>query len=531
MNFTKEEISFQTTNQFSALFLDYINREPALQNLYSNYFNKEGFEKYFSENNFNYVNRVVLVNELTRQNSDISIRPKTRENISSLANANTFTITTGHQLCLFTGPLYFIYKIITTITLSKFLNKQFPDKHFVPVYWMASEDHDFEEINHANVFGKKITWETSQKGKVGSFKTEGINETIDQLAAILGDSENAGNLIRLFRESYAKSTLAEATRFLVNELFGGYGLVILDGDSRELKKLFTPEIKKELSESFSYKAVTETTNFLKANNYTTQVHPRKINLFYAEGSIRERIEKNGNSFSVLNTDLSFTTETILQKTESSPEVFSPNVVLRPLYQQKILPNAAYVGGPGELAYWLQLKKEFEVSSIHFPVLMPRKFALIIEKSILGKLEKLDITSAGLFQDTELLIKKLIAGEVQEDFSEEKKQLKDLFTQIKTKTENTDKTLGGTVEGELQKSLKGIETIEQKIIKALKIKNETAVNQVRTIRQKLFPENSIQERYDNFSAYYIKNPDFIKELIEVMSTDLDDLKNYLLIKEN
>ncbi len=532
MNFKKEHIPFSDTHQFSKLFLDYVNQDIKLSNHYNNYFDKEGIENYLNTTDFSYVNRDVLFTEIQKQNVQIQLSGLSQKNIESLQNKNTYTITTGHQLCLFTGPLYFIYKILTTINCCEYLNKVIPNKHFVPVYWMASEDHDYEEISSANVFGKKIKWETKQTGKVGEFSTEGIDAVIEELKQILGESEQSIKIVDLLKKSYSKSNLSDATRILVNELFGKYGLVILDGDSAELKKLFAKEIKEELETSFSFKAVNETNEILKTSGYSLQVNAREINLFYAKNGIRERIEKVDTDYKVLNTDLKFTHSEIIDLVSNEPEVFSPNVITRPLYQQKILPNIAYVGGPGEIAYWLQLKKEFTVSSINFPVLVPRKFALIIDGPSQNKFQKMELNEKQIFNDIEILIKELISDDAaQIELSEEKDKLHSAFNTLKQKAEAIDKTLGGSVEGELQKALKGIENIEQKILRSIKTKNETSINQLKNIKQKLFPESSIQERYDNFSSYLLKNENFIDDVKVAFKTELSDIKTYLLLLEN
>lgn len=532
MNFNKEHIPFSDTHQFSKLFLDYVNQDTKLSGHYSDYFDKQGIENYLHTNDFSYVNRTVLVNEIQEQNNQLDLSSLSSKNIESLQDHNAYTITTGHQLCLFTGPLYFIYKILTTINCCEYLNKTVPNKHFVPVYWMASEDHDYEEISSANVFGKKIKWETKQTGKVGQFSTEGINLALEELKLILGESDQSNKIIELFKSCYSQPNLADATRMLVNGLFGKYGLVILDGDSSELKKLFAKEIKEELETGFSFKAVNETNEIFKTAGYSLQVNPREINLFYAKNGIRERIEKTGNDYKVLNTELKFSHSEILELLNKEPELFSPNVITRPLYQQKILPNIAYVGGPGEIVYWLQLKKEFTVSSINFPVLVPRKFALMIDAPSQNKLQKMGLNEKQIFGDIEILIKELISADAEQiNLSNEKDKLTIAFTELKQKAEEIDKTLGGTVEGELQKALKGIENIEQKILRSIKTKNETSINQLKNIKQKLFPESSVQERYDNFSSYLLKNENFIDDIKVAFETELSDLMTYLLLLEN
>ncbi|MES2131022.1 MAG: bacillithiol biosynthesis cysteine-adding enzyme BshC [Bacteroidota bacterium] len=530
--FSKQTLALKNTSLFTGLFNDYINAEEKVKPFYQFHINKQAYQSYLDKNRFETVNRPVLVKALSRQAKLVeNTYPATWDHIGLLEDSKTFTITTGHQLCLFTGPLYFIYKIASTINLAKTLKEQFPDKNFVPVYWMASEDHDFEEINHINTFGKKITWNSSQKGSVGEFSTEGLQEVIQELKTILGESDHAKALSAVFEHAYLKHTnLADATRFLVNELFGEYGLVTLDGNDTELKHLFKEELRKDIFENSSFNAVNKTIAELKPD-YTVQVNPREINIFYKENQLRERIEKDGEGFKVLNTSITFTKEALNTLIDTNPEKLSPNVVLRPLYQQKILPNIAYVGGPGEIAYWLEYKHLFEVYHIALPVLMPRNFVMLMDKGTQGKLQKLNLGAEDTFKDGEELIKQFIKSHNDINLEDIKAQLAAIYANVLETVSGVDKTLAGTAEAEKQKAVNGIANIEQKINRALKQKSENDVNQIWAVKGKLFPNNVPQERYDNFSMYYVKyGNNFIKELMPLLGYDLNTF-NYTVLLEN
>lgn len=533
MLFSKQSISIKATALFSSLFEDYLAQSEKVKPFYSNHIYRKDFAAYIEKNSFSEVNRPALVKALDIQAGLVNnTSTASLNNITLLQQANTYTITTGHQLCLFTGPLYFIYKIISTINLCESLKRNFPDKHFVPVYWMASEDHDFEEINHVNVFGKKIIWNSAQKGAVGEFSTEGLKEVIAELKTILGDNENSTELTQLFEKAYTNhKNLADATRYLVNALFGEYGLVILDGNDVRLKSLFKEEFKKDIFENASAKLVYETINELK-KHYSAQVTPREINVFYKDKDLRERIEKQGERYVVLNTEINFSKGELENVIENSPEKLSPNVVLRPLYQQKILPNIAYVGGPGELAYWLEYKSMFDAFKISLPILMPRNFVMVLDKANQNKLQKLNLSIVDLFKDSEELVKQLIKTQHNDiNLEEVKNQLVKLYSEITETVVNIDKTLGGTAEAEKQKAINGIAAIEQKINKALKQKSETDVNQIWSLKEKLFPKNSPQERSDNFSMYYSKyGKEFISSLKSELTYDLEKFE-YMVLKEN
>ncbi|PTT10540.1 bacillithiol biosynthesis cysteine-adding enzyme BshC, partial [Flavobacterium sp. HMWF030] len=345
-------ISYQTSGYFSKLMQDYLDQKPELKSLYNHFPTLENFEKQINEKqaNFDNENRIPLVETLKKQYQNIEISDSTKQNIELLSLPNTFTITTGHQLNLFSGPLYFLYKIISTINLTKELKLKYPANNFVPIYWMATEDHDFEEINYFNFKGKKFRWNKESSGPVGRLSTGGLDEFFEIYSLELGSSTNANVLKNLFKDAYLKhDNLADATRYLANNLFANYGLVILDADDANLKRAFVPFIKEELEHQTSFKTVQKTIEQL--SNYTIQVNPREINLFYIEDNLRERIIFENDKYYVNNTKTSFSKDEILKLLESNPEKFSPNVIMRPLYQEIILPNLCYIGGGGEIAYW------------------------------------------------------------------------------------------------------------------------------------------------------------------------------------
>ena len=241
MNLSPKYIDFKTAKTLNPLVNSYVSEDEKIKPFYTNYPNTNGFNQAIKAVRSQTIDRNVLVNDLLQQaNLVLNTNQATLKNTSLLLNNNCFTVTTGHQLCLFTGPLYFIYKIFSTINLAEELKKQFPENDFVPVYWMASEDHDFEEINNFNVFGKNIQWQSSQTGAVGDFNTNELKLLLPQLKQILGESLNANYLYTLFEQAYTQTTtLKNATRFLVNQLFGSHGLVVLDGNAVNFKKQFS----------------------------------------------------------------------------------------------------------------------------------------------------------------------------------------------------------------------------------------------------------------------------------------------------
>lgn len=497
-------INFSKTGYFSKLISEYLDGADSIKPFYRYPPALESFASVIKDKQKETINRPVLVEVLKEQYANLPNATSSLQQIESLLRPNTFTVTTGHQLCLFTGPLYFIYKIISTINLAEELRKGYPDNHFVPVYWMASEDHDFEEVSRVNVFGKKIVWNQEQKGATGKIATHSLQTVLEELKPIMGVSENALQLYQIFEEAYSRPTLALASSYLVHALLGQYGLVIIDVDDARLKAEFKDIIRDDILHETNYQLVNSDIQKLAGQHIKAQVNPRAINCFYMIEGQRERIEKKESYFHVVNTDIRFTEEELLQEVDMHPERFSPNVVLRPLYQEKILPNLAYIGGPGELAYWMEYKSMFEHHSINFPILMLRNCLLWIEAGIHERLQKLNINNEALFLPVEEQIKIFLNKQGTDiSFIHEENQLKDLYETIKTRAEKIDPTLKATVEAELQKQLNALKTIESKLLKAEKQKQEVTVNQLRKMKEKLFPEGNLQERYDNMIPFYIK----------------------------
>ena len=517
-------ISYQNSGYFSSLMNDYLNQKTNLQSLYNRFPTAENFETQILEKqaNFDTNNRIVLVSVLQNQYSKIDTSDLTKKNIENLLNSSTFTVTTGHQLNLFSGPLYFLYKIISTINLTKELKTKYPTKNFVPIYWMATEDHDFEEINYFNFKGRKFRWNKESSGPVGRLSTEGLSDFFEVYKNEIGDGINANEIKKLFQESYLNhSNLADATRFLANKLFGIYGLVILDADNSDLKQVFTPFIKEELIQQTSYKSVLETTE--KLNNYTIQVNPREINLFFLEDNLRERILLENGKYKVNNTKIEFSESEILILLENHPEKFSPNVIMRPLYQEVILPNLCYIGGGGEIAYWLELKSFFDAVKVTFPILLLRNSALLVTEKQATKANKLDLKWSDLFSKQNNLVnaKTRQLSEIPIDFSTQKEQLQKQFEALYEIADKTDKSFLGAVKAQEAKQIKGLENLEKRLLKAQKKNYSQQLNRVIDLQNELFPNKSLQERQANFSEFYLESGE---NLIPSLINKLKPLKN-------
>ena len=500
-----QKIPFRNTHAYTEFFLKYIEQDPALRPFYSQFPASGNFKEQLREkSSFPESSRKVLVETLHRQYAKLSHPDPVKENIGLLLKKNSFTVITGHQLNIFTGPLYFIYKIVTVINACKKLKAEYPDYTFIPVYWMASEDHDYEEIKSFRLYGKKYTWETHQQGAVGKFTLKELSSVLQQLP---GD-------ISIFKEAYLKNnSLSDAVRAYVTKLFGQEGVVVIDADDRELKKVLQPVIKADLLDHISNKLVAETNAKLNASGFDPPVNPREINFFYLDKNLRNRIERKGEDFIVVDTDLTFSKNELSKKIQEEPEKFSPNVILRPLYQEMILPNLAYVGGPAEVVYWLQLKSLFEHFLTPFPVLLPRNFALIIDAPTGRKLFKTGLEIQEFFEEKNYLFNHWVAKNSTHDLSlgNAMKSVEQLLTDIQGRCEKIDPTLGPMTQAEAKRMQHALEKIEKKMLRAEKRLQSDKLRQIESIKDALFPNGDLQERTDNFLNFYQQDPDFINVL--------------------
>lgn len=501
-----EYISYESTGYFSKMMIDYVKGDEKLQPFYTYPVSVKGVEAAIEARKQFETPRSLLVQELRKQYKNFVLTQKQEQNLQSLLEKNTFTICTAHQPNIFTGPLYFMYKILHTIKLARHLNESIPENNFVPFYYMGSEDADIDELGHINLNGKKLEWETKQTGAVGRMKVDKqLLMLIDTIAGEMEIEPHGKELVSLFREVYKEGeSIQQATLQLVNELFKGFGLLILIPDNAALKKEFGSIVKKELTGQFSHSIVEKTGDQLR-QHYKVQASGREINLFYLTDTKRERIEVEGERFKVQGLGLSFTEEEILDELDKHPERFSANVILRGVFQETILPNIAFIGGGGEIAYWLELKEVFAAANVPFPVLIVRNSFLLIDQSQENSAEKLGFSIHELFKPNLQLINTLVARESNSQLSlnKEKEQLKAFYKHLEQLTTKIDITLAEHTTALQAKAIQKIDALEKKMLQAEKRKFEAQSRQINKLKQKLFPGNSLQERFDNFSPFYAK----------------------------
>ena len=520
------EIPLQTIPGFSKLVGSYLSMDPALKNLYKYDSNIDSFAKIIADKAKDNTDRELLVRVLKKQYANVTMTDHTALNIELLNSPKTFTITAAHQPCVLLGPIFNIYKIASTINLASQLKAKYPDNNFVPVFWMGSEDHDFDELGNTFIYGKKVEW-AAQEGEAGAFgrrKMQGFDKVLDEALAIVGDAGKP--LIDKLREGLSKfKTFGPYTRYLINELFGETGLVVIDQDDAELKKKFSHIILDELKKSSAIKAMESTMKWLDSN-YSVQATPRDINLFYLTENNRERIIRTADCYEINNTEVRFPYAVLEEMAMNKPEAFSPNVILRPVYQELILPNLAFIGGAGEVSYWLELKSVFEYHKINYPMLVMRSSMTIINNSTEKKMTKLGLSAIDFFGNPDQTINSFVKSKLSDDiqFYGEKKTIAAMFDSFVEKAEKVDPTLKAAVLAEKQKQLTAVDAIEGKIIKAEKRKQEESVNQIKALYQTFSPNQSWQERIENFIPFYLKDNNFINDAVKYA----DPFKGSMLI---
>lgn len=456
--------------------------------------------------------RAALVAALAQQYAGIPTHESVHRNIDLLAKDTTFTITTAHQPAIFTGHLYFIYKTLHAVRLAVQLKQDMPQYDFVPVFWIGSEDADLDELGNIWLSGDKLVWNTKQTGAVGRMNTKGLEPILQRIEGELSVLPHGPELVQLLKECYTNSPdIQTATFKLLNALFGEYGLIVLLPDKAELKRIMLPVFEDDLFNQTASGIVEQTIKKL-GEQYKVQANPRAINLFYLEGGIRERIEKEGDEWIVVGQNIRFTAATLRQELQQHPERFSPNVILRGMYQETLLPNIAFIGGGGETAYWLELKDLLNHYKVSFPVLVIRNSFLIIDEKWEEKIQKLDFSIADFFQSEQQLLTNLVTRQSNGHLKLEQELLEAeaLYKRLREKAGHVDETLVPHIEALEVKTLKPLQELEKKMLRAEKKKYENEQVQINAIKAALFPTGGLQERVENFMPYYAQyGKDFIR----------------------
>ena len=504
----------------------YINLDPKLKPFYNYKPDLDSFESVINAKSQHQIDRKLIQDVLLDQYQGIALTPLQNNHIKALESNNTFTVVTAHQPVLFTGPLYYIYKIASCINLARQLSVKFPSYHFVPIFINGAEDHDFDEINHCHVFQNKITWNSDGGGSVGKLSTDGLQDAYMQLSDILGSSPYADEIRSIIKNSISESlTYGDMPRLMLQMLFGDHGLMVLNMDDVRFKRAFIPIIEREIFTQFSQPLVEKTQAEMSKLGFKNQAYSRSINFFYISPGRRDRIEKHGDRYVVVNSDITFSDTQMQAEIKNQPERFSPNVIIRPLYQESILPNLAYIGGGGELAYWLERKSQFEAAGIPYPMLIRRASALILQQFHMDVWIKLGLDAEALWSPKHVISDRILAlsNIVDLNIKAETEQINLAYESLSSKAGMLNPGLQKMILAEKVKQLKHFEQLAYRLKKELKTSEEQKINKALNIKEKLFPGDGLQERYDNVFQYYNRyGRMLIDDLVKVLNPLSQDL---------
>ena len=506
MHCTSTHHPYRTTGHFSKIVVDYLDQASALQSFYAHDPTLQGVRSAIEARKSFATDRKILHAELKKQYGDLQVTDKVGENLDLLLSENAFTICTAHQPNIFTGHLYFIYKILHTIKMADWLSVQLKEFKFIPVFYMGSEDADLEELGNIWLNGEKLTWQTEQSGAVGRMGTTGLEKIIERIEGELSVEPHGNELIALLKRCYLETNnIQDATFRLINELFGEYGLIVLIADNHHLKRKMLPVFKQDILEQKPSELVEASIDQLQQAGIKVQANPRSINLFYLQDNLRERLKQNGNGLHVHNTNIAFSTEEILKELDEHPEHFSPNVILRGLYQETILPDIAFIGGGGELAYWLELKSLFDHYHVPFPLLILRNSFLIVEDKWKEKMDRLGIGNEDLFKTEWELLDSFVKNQSgnQLSLTKEKEELREFYRKQQEVAGHVDKGLKQHIAALEAKALKKLDALEKKMVRAEKRKYAEEQHTVHEMKNALFPNGDLQERVENFMPYFAR----------------------------
>ena len=438
----------------------------------------------------------------------------TFKHIDMLRRPGTVAVVTGQQAGLFTGPLYTIHKALTVIKLAACLRAEGVEA--VPVFWVASEDHDYEEVNHCRVVDreghlKRIQYDASghkTDEPVGRVELcAGIGQTIDELVAELAPSEFTPALERDLRESYAEGVgFADAFSRLMARLFREYGVVLLDPLDDELKQVAAPLYSEAIAKSSEIaRALVARSRELEDAGYHAQIHVSEdmVPLFIMDEGRRVALTYHDGRFRVKGSDRSFSNEELVELAVRCPSCFSPNVTLRPVVQDYLLPTAAYIGGPAEIAYFAQLRAVYQTLERQEPCVLPRASFTIVEGRHQKTMKKYGLELQDFFDGLHPAVTKVVEHSLDRGaaaaFTETERVLNEHLDKLGEALGQTDATLSDPLKRTREKIIYQLEHLRTRFIHSSAHRDETAYRQVERAFTTLYPDKNLQER--ELNVYY------------------------------
>lgn len=460
--------------------------------------------------------REKIVAALLRQNQAFGAGERTIANINKLRDPGTTAVFTGQQVTLFGGPLFTFYKAGLAIKLAESNCRKLPGE-VVPIFWLAADDADFDEVATITVptaENKLVTLKYEpavpiESQPMGSVQLdEKIVELLDSYEALLPDSEFRPALMSALRECYRPGvSVVTAFGAFLSRIFADRGLILIDPTDPVFRELALPVFRKEMQlRERAAHLVEERNSRLEQQGYHLQVaRPGSYsNLFFYNGK-RTRIDFAEGGFAI---EGKFVSQSDLEsRLENSPELFSPNVFLRAIVQSHIFPTLIYFAGPAEAAYFSQIRDLFDVFDEVAPIIYPRYSATIIEPAIARLMEKLEISfedaSKDVSQLTNEILKRTFPADFEKSFAELREVIKQRMDDITAQLDQSDHGLltnSQRIAGRLDIEIKNL---EEKVFQAHRKKNQTLRSQIERVAFNLFPEGRTQERSFPLNYYIAK----------------------------
>ncbi len=528
------DIPFSELPEQSKLYTDYLDDFEKVRKYYNvDFSSDEELRNHFSRVLESFQpKRKKVVEILRKQNQRLNGSPDFEAALELLGRDNAVCVVTGQQVGLFCGPLYTLFKTISAVKLAGELKERFPEFEFVPVFWLEGDDHDLEESNHVHLLNA-----ASEVVRVEAILTNGegenltplseikfdssVEQVFQQIDALLPVTDFKQGLMKTLTDSYKEGeTYSTAFARTLTKVLGKNALLLLDPHDVEVKNFLKPVFEKEFS---TYPRTSEEVIKRSAEleeEYHVQVKPRVINLFYIEDGLRRGLEPVGAGFLLKGTKRKLMPEQIRTILETRPDAFSPNVVLRPVCQDYILPTAGYVAGPGEIAYFAQLKGVYQHFGVEMPPLFPRGSATILEHRVAKLMEKYQLSIEDAFIDFEAVMKKALAAVSPEnipgEFERVSTEIRDSVEGLRKLIVRVDPTVEGTMDSTISRMLHQLEHLQEKTTTAYRRKNEQVLQQTKKFQQSIFPNRDLQERVLNFTYFYNK---YGQEFVEFLFREL------------
>ncbi|MGZ5424024.1 MAG: bacillithiol biosynthesis cysteine-adding enzyme BshC [Candidatus Aminicenantales bacterium] len=521
-----------------ALVEDYLYDFGKVREFYNGDFREPAaFERQTERVRSRQIARDDLAAVLSGQNESYGCGPETQGAIAKLARDEACAVVTGQQVGLFSGPLYTIYKALTAIKLADTLNHRGLGS-FVPVFWLASDDHDLAEIDHIALLDKdnrlrEIRCPTpSRESKVPVSKIplpRDIGDCLEQLKDLTLDTEFKADILGSLSEAYQPGrSYVEAFGRWMTRLFKSRGLVLIDASHPRLKEMGREIFFREIAEgSPSTRRAVAASERLRQAGYEAQIplHEGILNQFYAERE-RQAIQWQDGAYDIKGLPAMATKEDLLKLAKEKPSVFSPNVLLRPLYQDAVLPTVAYVGGPSEIAYFGQLKGVYEAFGLPMPVIYPRKNVTIVERKIDHILKKYGLSVPDLWRNAAGAIGEITKQEIPDSVGRAlllaRDHLERDYASVKAEILAFDPGLTESADRAKGKMNQQLDFLQKKVQQAARKRNDIAVQQLHKALDNLFPNQRLQERVFNIVPYLIKyGAPFIDQLDQAIDIDVAD----------